>query len=60
MKLSRFNKAHLGALAPLFLLALSYLGVADVPPPEDVQEALHWVAASIVGWVAVFLVPNKE
>ena len=60
MKLFRLNKAHLGAVAPLFLLALSYLGLADVPPPEDVRDALGWAAASVAEWLAVYIIPNKE
>ena len=60
MKGLKFNKAILGALAPLFLLTLSYLGLADVPPPEDVREALTWLFAAIAGGIAVYVVPNKE
>ena len=60
MKGFKFNKAILGAAAPLFLLALSYLELADVPPPEDVRGALNWLFAAIATGIAVYVIPNKE
>ena len=57
------GKAHAGALTTFVGVLLALLGLGDMPPGEEVETALKYLACAVAAagadWLAVFWKRNR-